>query len=71
MPKTEAPDAHPALDDLVVSGTALDAVLTRRLQLGDPDGDVRRALAAFPVPELTSTRRAVSACATGSCPRSD
>ncbi|MET8686954.1 nitronate monooxygenase [Streptomyces sp. NPDC004732] len=36
----------------VVSGTALDALLTRRLQLGDPGGDVRRALAAFPVPEL-------------------
>jgi NAD(P)H-dependent flavin oxidoreductase YrpB (nitropropane dioxygenase family) len=33
----------------VVSGTVLDAVLARRLQLGDPDGDVRRALAAFPV----------------------
>lgn len=38
----------------VVSGTALDAVLARRLQLGDPGGDVRRALAAFPVPELAS-----------------
>uniref|UniRef100_UPI00278C46C9 nitronate monooxygenase n=1 Tax=Streptomyces sp. KL118A TaxID=3045153 RepID=UPI00278C46C9 len=38
----------------VVSGTALDALLTRRLQLGDPDGDVRRALAAFPVPELAA-----------------
>jgi NAD(P)H-dependent flavin oxidoreductase YrpB (nitropropane dioxygenase family) len=33
----------------VVSGTALDAVLARRLQDGDPDGDVRRAIAAFPV----------------------
>ncbi len=33
----------------VVSGTALDAVLVRRLQEGDADGDVRRALAAFPV----------------------
>lgn len=38
----------------VVSGTALDAVLARRLQLGDPGGDVRRALAAFPAPELVS-----------------
>lgn len=38
----------------VVSGTALDAVLARRLQLGDPGGDVRRALAAFPAPELAS-----------------
>ncbi|MFJ2774549.1 nitronate monooxygenase [Streptomyces sp. NPDC087300] len=38
----------------VVSGTALDALLTRRLQLGDPEGGVRRALAAFPVPELAA-----------------
>ena len=33
----------------VVSGTALDLVLARRLQDGDPDGSARRALAAFPV----------------------
>ena len=33
----------------VVSGTAIDAVLVRRLQDGDPDGDIRRALAAFPI----------------------
>jgi len=33
----------------VVSGTALDVVLVRRLQLGDVGGHVRRALAAFPV----------------------
>ncbi len=32
----------------VVSGTALDSVFVRRLQLGDPDREVRRALAAFP-----------------------
>ena len=32
----------------VVSGTALDLVLTRRLQNGDIGGDVREALAAFP-----------------------
>ena len=38
----------------VVSGTALDAVLARRLQLGDPDGDVRRAAAAFPDQELAA-----------------
>ncbi|MGW5731420.1 MULTISPECIES: nitronate monooxygenase [Streptomyces] len=38
----------------VVSGTALDALLVRRLQTGDPGGDVRRALAAFPVPELAT-----------------
>ncbi len=36
----------------VVSGTALDIVVARRLQDGDPDGDVRRALAEFPVPEV-------------------
>ena len=34
----------------VVSGTAIDMVLARRLQLGDPEGDVRRAMAAFPEP---------------------
>ena len=33
----------------VVSGTALDTVLARRLQDGDPGGELRRALAAFPV----------------------
>ena len=32
----------------VVSGTALDATLARRLQDGDPDGHARRALEAFP-----------------------
>ena len=36
----------------VVSGTALDSVLIRRLQLGDPGGDMRRALAAFPFPAM-------------------
>lgn len=34
----------------VVSGTALDLLLTRRLQLGDPGGDLRRALALLPIP---------------------
>lgn len=34
----------------VVSGTALEVVAARRLQMGDPDGAVRRALAAFPLP---------------------
>ncbi len=34
----------------VVSGTALDVILARRLQLGDPGGHMRRALAAFPIP---------------------
>ncbi|WP_424211703.1 nitronate monooxygenase [Streptomyces sp. BI20] len=39
----------------VVSGTALDVVLARVLQTGDPGGHVRRALAAFPLPELAQT----------------
>lgn len=34
----------------VVSGTALDVVLARRLQAGDPAGHLRRALARFPIP---------------------
>jgi nitronate monooxygenase len=36
----------------VVSGTAIDAVMVRRLQLGDSGGHVRRALAEFPYPEM-------------------
>lgn len=36
----------------VVSGTGMDTVLARRLQLGDPDGQMRHALAHFPVPAL-------------------
>jgi NAD(P)H-dependent flavin oxidoreductase YrpB (nitropropane dioxygenase family) len=36
----------------VVSGTALDVTLARRLQHGDPDGHLRRALASFPAPEV-------------------
>ena len=36
----------------VVSGTALDCVLCRRLQLGDASGALRRAMAAFPFPEM-------------------
>lgn len=35
----------------VVSGTGLDAVLARRLQLGDPGGHIHRALEDFPFPE--------------------
>src|ERR1017187_4214014 len=33
----------------VVSGTALDQILSRRLQDGDPGGHMRRALNHFPV----------------------
>jgi nitronate monooxygenase len=36
----------------VVSGTALNLVLARRLQLGDHDGHLRRALEAFPYPDI-------------------
>ena len=36
----------------VVSGTALDVVLARRLQAGDPGGHMRRALGAFPNRDL-------------------
>lgn len=38
----------------VVSGTAIDVVLARRLQDGDPEGDLRRALDAFPVPQIAA-----------------
>lgn len=36
----------------VVAGTGLDGILARRLQLGDPGGHMRRALASFPIPEV-------------------
>lgn len=36
----------------VVSGSGLDAVFARRLQLGDPGGYIRRALGHFPWPEM-------------------
>jgi nitronate monooxygenase len=36
----------------VVSGTALDVVITRTLQAGDPGGHVRRALEHFPFPHI-------------------
>jgi nitronate monooxygenase len=36
----------------VVSGTALDSILARRLQDGDPGGHMRRGLDQFPVPEI-------------------
>lgn len=36
----------------VVSGTAMDAVLSRVLQDGDPGGHYRRALAHFPSPQI-------------------
>jgi nitronate monooxygenase len=36
----------------VVSGTALDQVMARRLQDGDPGGHMRRAFERFPVPSI-------------------
>ncbi|WP_256841319.1 nitronate monooxygenase [Ornithinimicrobium cryptoxanthini] len=38
----------------VISGTAMDAVLSRRLQDGDPGGHMRRALAAFPDADMAA-----------------
>jgi nitronate monooxygenase len=38
----------------VVSGTALATILARRLQIGDPDGQMRHALGKFPVPGVTA-----------------
>jgi nitronate monooxygenase len=36
----------------VVSGTAVDVILSRRLQDGDEGGHMRRAIAKFPFPEM-------------------
>ncbi len=36
----------------VVSGTAIDTIMIRRLQMGDIGGHIRRALEHFPVPEI-------------------
>lgn len=36
----------------VVSGTCVDSLLVRRLQDGDVGGHVRRAMAAFPIPDI-------------------
>lgn len=38
----------------VVSGTALDSVLVRRLQEGDAGGHLRRAMAQFPIPGVAA-----------------
>jgi NAD(P)H-dependent flavin oxidoreductase YrpB (nitropropane dioxygenase family) len=38
----------------VVSGTALDTILVRRLGAGDAGGHMRRAMAAFPAPNVVS-----------------
>ncbi len=39
----------------VVSGTAIDTVLVRRLQDGDVGGSVRRAMDAFPIPGVAES----------------
>jgi len=36
----------------VVSGTAIDQVMVRRLQDGDPEGSMRQAFDSFPLPEI-------------------
>lgn len=36
----------------VVSGTALDVILARKLQEGDPSDDLRRAIGQFPLPAV-------------------
>lgn len=38
----------------VVSGTALAVILARQLQLGDPDGRLRHAMAHFPYPAMAA-----------------
>jgi nitronate monooxygenase len=38
----------------VVSGTALDQILSRRLQDGDLDGQMRRAMDSFPFPSMAN-----------------
>ncbi len=38
----------------VVSGTALATILVRRLQIGDPGGEMRHALEQFPVPGVAA-----------------
>jgi len=38
----------------VVSGTLIDTVMVRRLQKGDPGGEVRRALQHFPITEIAA-----------------
>ena len=41
----------------VVAGTALDVILARRLQLGDPGGAMRRGLEHFPIPGVAERLR--------------
>jgi len=48
----QAVSAHGQLG--VVSGTALDVILIRRLQDGDPGGHIRRGLASFPAQDVAT-----------------
>src|SRR5512136_2169006 len=41
----------------VVSGTALDQILARRLQDGDPGGHMRRGMDQFPFPRMAERIR--------------
>ncbi|PTY03860.1 2-nitropropane dioxygenase [Opitutaceae bacterium EW11] len=38
----------------VISGTLIAVVLARRLEAGDPEGEMRRALASFPIPDVAA-----------------
>ena len=40
----------------VVSGTALDTIVSRRLQLGDPGGHMQRAIKHFPDAAMAAQR---------------
>jgi nitronate monooxygenase len=53
----------------VVSGTALAVVLARRLQLGDPGGDLRHALDRFPFPAIAARVLSDHYIAGGKSPR--
>ena len=56
----------------VVSGVAIDLVLARRLQDGDPGREMRNAMARFPVParcpNASSATRARSSESGSRCP---
>src|SRR5262245_10270543 len=52
----------------VVSGTALAVVLARRLQLGDPGGELRHALAQFPFQQMVARVLAEYFIPGGKCP---
>ena len=55
----------------VVSGVALDTVLVRRLQMGDLDGHVRRAMSFFPYQEIAKRVLAQFFVPGGKSPKED